>query len=214
MPTRLKEKDRDALFPTLSVVGSRWYDGNASTRHITVDHFHAEQRTFGFGEAMGNLLRQFMSRRLTIIIAVLIVGGIGTLVGVVLAQQAEWIRSLAEEYSLVYKTAYDEAEEQGLVSAGREAVAEQVLLRLHRHSLAFSRQRRIPAIGGQSRWATDARGHAHAGSTTHAGGHARAGSTTHAGGHAHTHAHTHAHAGTAFNDNGLRRGRVSFTVPD
>ena len=64
---------------------------------------------------------------LVIIAAIGITGGTGALVGVALAQQTEWIRPLAEEYSLVYKAAYDEANEHGLFEAGREVVAEQVL---------------------------------------------------------------------------------------
>ena len=53
--------------------------------------------------------------------------GLVVLAGVVLAQEAGWIRPLAEEYSRVYKAAYDEAQEEGLADTGREVVAEQVL---------------------------------------------------------------------------------------
>ena len=60
-------------------------------------------------------------------IVVLAAMSLVALAGVALAQQAGWVRPLAKEYSLVYKAAYDEAGEQGLVISGREVVAEQVL---------------------------------------------------------------------------------------
>ena len=66
-------------------------------------------------------------KRLRVIILLLATTSLVALAGVALAQQAGWIVPLAEEYSRVYKAAYDEAEEEGLVSAGREVVAEQVL---------------------------------------------------------------------------------------
>ena len=66
-------------------------------------------------------------KRLRIIILLLAATSLAALAGVALAQQAGWIVPLAEEYSRVYKAAYDEAEEEGVVSVGREVVAEQVL---------------------------------------------------------------------------------------
>ena len=104
----------------------------------------------GFGQAVGNPLREFMTRLAIIFTSVLILGSIGALVGVALAQQASWVRPLAEEYSLVYKTAYDEAGEHDLVSAGREVVAEQVLyayIATRSHSSVSSAS---PTPGGQS----------------------------------------------------------------
>ena len=71
-------------------------------------------------------------KRLRIIIAMLIAVGVVALVGVALAgvalaQQASWVRSLAEEYSMVWNTAYDEAKRQGLTYTARHIVAEKVL---------------------------------------------------------------------------------------
>ena len=71
-------------------------------------------------------------KRLRIIIAMLIAVGVVALVGVALAsvalaQQASWVRSLAEEYSSVWNTAYDEAKRQGLTYTARHIVAEKVL---------------------------------------------------------------------------------------
>ena len=66
-------------------------------------------------------------KRLRIIAALLVAGGILTLAGVVLAQQAGWIAPLVEEYSLIWKEAYDETAKYDLPPAGREYVADRVL---------------------------------------------------------------------------------------
>ncbi len=66
-------------------------------------------------------------KRLRTIIVLLVAGGILTLAGVVLAQQAGWIAPLVEEYSLIWKDAYDETAKYDLPPAGREAVADRVL---------------------------------------------------------------------------------------
>ncbi|MYC37987.1 MAG: hypothetical protein F4X66_13895 [Chloroflexi bacterium] len=66
-------------------------------------------------------------KRLRIIVALLVAGAILTLAGVVLAQQAGWIAPLVEEYSLIWKDAYDETAKYDLPPAGREAVADRVL---------------------------------------------------------------------------------------
>ena len=60
-------------------------------------------------------------------VALVVAGGILTLAGVVLAQQAGWIAPLVEEYSLIWKDAYDETAKYDLPPAGREAVADRVL---------------------------------------------------------------------------------------
>ena len=64
---------------------------------------------------------------LRIIIVLLVAGGIVTLAGVALAQQAGWIAPLVKEYSLIWKDAYDETAKYDLPPAGREAVADRVL---------------------------------------------------------------------------------------
>ena len=62
-----------------------------------------------------------------ITIALLVAGCLVTLAGVALAQQAGWIAPLVEEYSRVWKGAYDETAKYDLPQAGREAVADRVL---------------------------------------------------------------------------------------
>ena len=52
--------------------------------------------------------------------------GAGVLVGIALAQN-DWIPSLVQEYSAVWRAAYDETAQYNLPQAGREAIAEQVL---------------------------------------------------------------------------------------
>ena len=66
-------------------------------------------------------------KRLRIMIVLLAAASLVTLTGVVLAQQAGWVTSLAEEYSLVYIAAYEEAAKHGLAEAGQDVVAERVL---------------------------------------------------------------------------------------
>ena len=71
-------------------------------------------------------------KRLRIMIAMLVAVGVVALAGVALAgvalaQQAGWVHSLAEEYSSVWNTAYDEAKRQGLTYTARHIVAEKVL---------------------------------------------------------------------------------------
>lgn len=66
-------------------------------------------------------------KHLRIMIVLLAATSLFTLTGVALAQQAGWITSLAEEYSLVYKAAYEEATKHGLTGAGQDVVAERVL---------------------------------------------------------------------------------------
>ena len=66
-------------------------------------------------------------KRWRIIIALLVAGSLVTAAGVALAQQAGWIAPLAEEYSRVWKGAYDETAKYDLPPAGREAVAHRVL---------------------------------------------------------------------------------------
>ena len=66
-------------------------------------------------------------RHLRIIFVLMVVGSLVTLAGIALAQQAGWIAPLVEEYSLVWKDAYDETAKHDLPPAGREAVADRVL---------------------------------------------------------------------------------------
>ena len=68
-----------------------------------------------------------MKSRLRIILALLVVVGAVALAGIALAQQTGWIAPLVEEYSRVWKTAYDETAKYDLPPAGREAVADRVL---------------------------------------------------------------------------------------
>lgn len=62
-----------------------------------------------------------------VLVILLVAVGALALAGVAFAQQAGWIASLTEEYSLVWKSAYEETAQFGLPPAGREAVAHRVL---------------------------------------------------------------------------------------
>lgn len=84
-------------------------------------------------------------KRWRIIIALLVAGCLVTLAGVALAQQAGWIAPLVEEYSRVWKAAYDETAKYDLPPAGREAVADRVL---DAHIASSSSAPRIGGPGG------------------------------------------------------------------
>ncbi len=85
---------------------------------------------------------------LGVVIAVLVAGGVGALAGVALAQQDGWMTPLVEEYSLIWKSAYDETAWYGLTPAGRDAVAEQVLEAYVSTRSASSRTSGVPAPVG------------------------------------------------------------------
>ncbi len=64
---------------------------------------------------------------LGVVIAVMVAVGVATLTAVTLAQEDDWITTLVDEYSSVWKAAYDETAWHGLTPAGRDAVADRVL---------------------------------------------------------------------------------------
>ena len=66
-------------------------------------------------------------KQLNILVVLLVIGGVFAVTGIALAQQAGWIAPLTEEYSLVWKSAYDETAKYDMPPAGREVVAHRVL---------------------------------------------------------------------------------------